>query len=153
MNDRYYEDYTVGEVVRGHPYTFTESSIIEFGFRYDPQPFHISVPGGEATAYGGLIASGWHTVAVSFRLLAQAGLVGAASIGSFGVDELRWVAPVRPGDSIWPEAMITEKRLSASKPDRGFVSIAYASKNQRGEPVLTLRSVQIVRRRTETIEV
>src|ERR1041385_3019695 len=105
------------------------------------------------SSYGGLIASGWHTVTVSFRLLAQAGLVGAASLGSFGVDELRWLAPVRPGDSLFPTATVTDKRVSASKPDRGLVSIAYLTQNQRGEDVLSMKSVQIVRRRDTTIAV
>lgn len=153
MNERFYEDYTVGEVVRGYGYTFTESSIIDFAFQYDPQPFHIGVPGGEATAYGGLIASGWHTVAVSFRLLAQAGLVGSASIGSFGVDALRWLRPVRPGDTLYPTATVTEMRVSASKPDRGHVTIAYLTLNQRGEDVLSMQAIQIVRRRDPTVAV
>ena len=153
MSERYYEDYALGEVVRGYPYTFTEAAIIEFAFKYDPQPFHISVPGGAASSYGGLIASGWQTVAVSFRLLAQAGLVGTASLGSFGIDELRWLAPVRPGDTLYPTATVTEKRLSASKPDRGMVSIAYLTRNQRGEDVLSMKNVQIVRRRDTTVAV
>jgi len=153
MGERYYEDYAVGEVVRGHPVTLTESAIIDFAFRYDPQPFHLSLPGGEASSYGGLIASGWQTVAVSFRMLAQAGLVGAASLGSFGVDALRWHRPVRPGDSLFAVATVTEMRVSGSKPDRGHVTIAYSTLNQRGEEVLSMSAVQIVRRRDPTVAV
>lgn len=153
MQDRYYEDYELGEVIRGHPVTVTESAIIDFAFKYDPQPFHLSVPGGAASSYGGLIASGWQTVAVSFRMLAQAGLVGGASLGSFGIDELRWLRPVRPGDTLFATATVTEKRISGSKPDRGHVTIAYLTRNQHGEDVLSMSSVQIVRRRDPTIAV
>jgi acyl dehydratase len=151
MTERFYEDYAVGEVIAGHGCTLTESAIIDFALQYDPQPFHLSVPGGEATFYGGLIASGWQVAALSFRLLVQAGVVGSASLGAPGVDALRWLRPVRPGDTLYPTAKVTEKRVSASKTDRGLISIDYVTRNQRGEEVLTLRSVQIVRRRDPTV--
>jgi acyl dehydratase len=151
MSERCYEDYAVGEVIAAHPVTLTESAIIDFALQYDPQPFHLSLPGGAATFYGGLIASGWQVATLSFRLLVQAGMLGPGSLGSPGIDELRWLRPVRPGDTLYPTATVTEKRVSASKPDRGLVSISYVTKNQHGEPVLTLKSVQLVRRRDATV--
>jgi acyl dehydratase len=153
MSERYYEDYAVGEVITGHPVTLTESAIIDFALQHDPQPFHLSLPGGEATFYGGLIASGWQVATLSFRLLVQAGMLGAGSLGSPGIEELRWLRPVRPGDTLFPTATVTEMRVSTSKPDRGLVSIGYVTRNQRGEPVLTLKSVQIVKRRDVTVAV
>jgi acyl dehydratase len=147
MVERYYEDYTKGEVVRGPGFTLTEDAIIDWAVKYDPQPIHMDKLAAEKSIYGGLIASGWQVGSLSFRLLMQAGLVGEASLGAPGLDEVRWLLPVRPGDTIYPEAQVMEMRVSASKPDRGLVSMAYRVNNQRGETVMTLRSVQIVRRR------
>jgi acyl dehydratase len=147
MIERCYEDYARGEVVRAPGFTITEEAIIDWAVRYDPQPIHLDKLAAEKSAYGGLIASGWQIGSISFRLLVQAGLLGEASLGSPGVDELRWLLPVRPGDTIYPEAEVADMRVSGSKPDRGLVTIAYRVKNQRGETVMTLRAVQIVRRR------
>jgi acyl dehydratase len=147
MIERCYEDYARGEVVRAPGFTITEEAIIDWAVRYDPQPIHLDKLAAEKSAYGGLIASGWQIGSISFRLLVQAGLLGEASLGSPGVDELRWLLPVRPGDTIYPEAEVADMRVSGSKPDRGLVTIAYRVKNQRGEVVMTMRAVQIVRRR------
>ena len=147
MIERYYEDYTKGELVRAPGFTFTESVMTDWALRFDPQPIHLDKLAAEQSIYGGLIASGWHVGSLSFRLLVQAGLLGAASLGSPGVDELRWLLPVRPGDTIYPVAEVTEMRVSASKPDRGLVTVAYRVQNQRGETVLTMRSIQLVKRR------
>jgi acyl dehydratase len=148
MVERYYEDYTKGEVVRAPGFTLTEAAITDWGLNYDPQPIHLDKLAAEKSIYGGLIASGWQIGSISFRLLVQAGLLGEASLGSPGVDELRWPSPVRPGDTIYPVAEITEMRVSASKPDRGLLTVAYRVQNQRGETVLTMRAIQIVRRRS-----
>jgi acyl dehydratase len=147
MIERYYEEFTKGEVVRAPGFTLTEGAIVDWAVRYDPQPIHMDKPAAEKSIYGSLIASGWQVISLSFRLLLQAGLLGAASLGSPGVDEVRWLLPVRPGDTIYPEAEIMEMRVSASKPDRGLVTVAYRVNNQRGETVLTMRAVQIVKRR------
>lgn len=147
MSERYYEDYTLGEVVRAPGLTLTEGALTDWALRYDPQTIHLDKLAAEQSIYGGLIASGWQVASISFRLLVQAGLLGAASLGSPGVDELRWLLPVRPGDTIYPVAEVAEMRVSASKPDRGLVTIAYRVQNQRGEIVLTMRAIQIVRRR------
>jgi acyl dehydratase len=147
MIERYYEDYTMGEVVRAPGFTLTEGAITDWALRYDPQSIHLDKPAAEKSIYGGLIASGWQVGSISFRLLVQAGLLGEASLGSPGVDELRWPRPVRPGDTIYPVAEVAAMRVSASKPDRGLVTIAYRVQNQRGETVFTMRAIQIVRRR------
>jgi acyl dehydratase len=97
--------------------------------------------------YGGLIASGWLLGAVSFRLFMMTNPWAEASLGSPGVDELRWVKPVRPGDTIHVVVTVTDKRPSRSKPDRGVVNMAWAVRNQDGEAVMTMTSVQLLRRR------
>ena len=147
MIQRYYEDYTVGEVVRGLGYTFSEAAIVTWALEYDPQPFHLDREAAAQSPYGGLIASGWQVGSISFRLLVQAGLLGEASLGSPGIDELRWRLPVRPGDTIRPEAEVLEMRVSSSKPDRGLVTIGTRVRNQKDEIVLTMRAVQLVKRR------
>jgi acyl dehydratase len=147
MNPRYYEDYTVGEVVEAPGFTLTEAEILHFALAYDPQPFHLDVEKAKESIYGGLIASGWQVAVLGFRMMVQAGLVGPASLGSPGIERLRWLKPVRPGDTLYPGAKITAARLSASKPDRGLVTVEWWVKNQTGETVCTLVSTQLVRRR------
>jgi acyl dehydratase len=148
MADRLYEDFALGEIVRAPGITVTESAIADFALAYDPQPIHLDRLAAERSIYGGIIASGWQVVSLSLRMLLQAGLLGGASLGSPGVDELRWLLPVRAGDTLYAEAEVVAMRRSESKPDRGLVTIAYRTRNQRGETVLSMRAVQIVRRRT-----
>lgn len=148
MNPRYYEDYTVGEVVEAPSFTLTESEILHFALTYDPQPFHMDVLKAKESIYGGLIASGWQVVVLAFRLLVQSGLIGSASLGSPGIEQLRWLKPVRPGDTLYPAARIVAARVSNSKPERGLVNVEWWVKNQGGETVCTLLSTQIVRRRS-----
>lgn len=147
MNPRYYEDYTAGEVIRAPGYLLTEAAMLDWALLYDPQPIHMDPAAANRSIYGGLIGSGWQVAAIAFRLLVQAGLLGEASLGSPGIDELRWTLPVRPGDTIYPEAVIADMRVSGSKPDRGLVTVAYTVRNQRGEVVFTMRGIQIIRRR------
>lgn len=146
-NPRFYEDYAVGEVIRSAAITLTEADIIDFAFKYDPQPFHIDKLSAEKSIYGGLIASGWQVIAVTFRMLVQEGFLGEGSMGSPGVEELKWMLPVRPGDTLRGEVEVLEMRVSASKPDRGVVRMAYRIINQKGEVVSSLRSAQLVKRR------
>ncbi|MCI0546465.1 MAG: MaoC family dehydratase [Candidatus Rokubacteria bacterium] len=149
MAARYFEDYRVGEVVRAAAVTITESHIIRYAREYDPQPIHVDREAARRSIYGGLIASGWQVGALGFSMLVQAGLLGETSLGSPGIDELRWRAPVRPGDTLHAEAEILERRPSASKPDRGLVTVAYRIRNQAGEVVMSFRALQLVRRRPE----
>lgn len=147
MAGRWYEDFTVGEEIRSPGKTLTEAEIVEFGFRYDPQPFHIDKQAAGASIYGGLIASGWHIGSVAFRLLTMTDVLGEASLGSPGIDELRWLKPVHPNDTLTTIVRITEMRPSRSKPDRGIVVMAYRIVNQDEETVMTMQAMQLIRRR------
>ncbi len=147
--ERWYEDYEVGEAFISAGKTVTESEIIEFAFRYDPQPFHMDAIKAEQHHFGGLIASGWHVASVAFRLFMDTKPWDSASLGSPGCDELRWLRPVRPSDTLRVEVIITDKRRSKSKPDRGLLMLDWAVLNQNDETVMTLKSVQITACRPE----
>jgi acyl dehydratase len=145
--DLYFEDFTPGREFRTDGVTVTESQIVEFARAFDPQPFHLDAEAAKETIFGGLIASGFQTMALTFRLFVQTRALAACSLGSPGVDELRWLRPVRPGDTLRAIVHVVEQRPSTSKPDRGIVRLRWTSLNQRGEPVLTMTSMQLVRRR------
>lgn len=147
--EHYFDDFEVGERFRSRGATMTEADIISYALAYDPQPFHIDVEAASKSAYGGLIASGQHTFGVGWRMFLQEGLFKACSMGSPGVDELRWTAPVRPGDTIYTEAEVLEKRPSGSKPDRGILRMGYRMVNQRDETVLTMSIVHILAKRPQ----
>jgi acyl dehydratase len=145
--DLWFEDFTPGQRFRTAGATLSEAQILDFAWAHDPQPFHIDKEAAAASPYGGLIASGFQTLLVSFRLIHQERIINAASLGSPGLDELRWLRPVRPGDTLHVEAEVRESRPSGSKPDRGMVVIAYTVANQAGEPVMTYRAMHLLRRR------
>ena len=146
-NPRFFEDYTPGEIIVSPGVTVTEEAIIDFAFRFDPQPFHIDREAAEKSIYGGLIASGWMVGAMGFRMLVQEGLLGEGSMGSPGLDEVRWHQPTRAGDTLHGEVTIKDARTSRSKPDRGLVTMDYRILNQRGEAVMSWTGVQLVRKR------
>jgi acyl dehydratase len=145
--ERYFEDFKVGERFRSKGVTLSEAEVISFALAYDPQPFHIDVEAARKSAFGQLIASGLHTFALGWRMFLQEGLLSACSMGSPGIDELRWTAPVKPGDTIYTEAEVLEVRSSASKPDRGTLRMGYRIVNQKDETVLTMAIVHILRKR------
>jgi acyl dehydratase len=147
MTDRYFDDFAVGECFQTRGVTLTESGIIDFAMNYDPQPFHIDVEAARQSNYGGLIASGFHTLALGFRMVLETGIFRACSMGSPGFDELRWRRPVRPGDTLHVEIEVVDKKASSSKPDRGVARIAYRIKNQKDEEVLTFLSMHLLKRR------
>jgi acyl dehydratase len=147
MADGYFDDFQVGERFSTRGITVTESAIIDFATRYDPQPFHIDIEAAKASNYGGLIASGFQTLALGFRMVLETGIFRASSMGSPGFDELRWLKPVRPGDTLHTELEVMEKKPSSSKPDRGILRIAYRIKNQKDEEVLTFLSMHLLKRR------
>jgi acyl dehydratase len=147
--DLHFEDFTVGQRFRTRGATLSEPQILQFGWEHDPQPFHIDVEAARDGPYGGIIASGFHTLLVTFRLIYQERIINAGSMGAGGMDELRWLQPVRPGDTITVEGEVIETRASSSRPDRGFVTIAYVVTNQRGEPVMSFKTPHIIRRRPE----
>jgi acyl dehydratase len=146
-DDLYFEDFIPGREFRTDGVTVTEAQILDFALAFDPQPFHLDVEAAKQTIFGGLIASGFHTMALTFRLFAQTRALAACSLGSPGADELRWLRPVRPGDTLRAVVRVVEQRPSTSKPDRGIVRLQWTTLNQGGEPVLTMTSMQLVRRR------
>lgn len=149
MSEVWYESFKVGDTIRSPGKTLSEAEIIDWAFKYDPQPFHIDKTAAEESIYGGIIASGWQVAAVAFRILMHTNIFGNASLGSPGLDELRWRQPVRPGDTIRTIARVTETRVSKSKPDRGLVTLSYEIVNQNDEVVTSFKAVQLLRRRPE----
>ncbi len=147
MTGRYIDDYTVGEVILAPPVDFTEDFITDFAKTYDPQAIHIDKGYADDGPFGGLIASGFQTLAASFASFLRLGLYEDVSLGGPGMDEIRWVQPVRPGDSLTPHVTVTEARKSKSKPDRGILHLAFDVRNQAGETVLTFSSMTMIKAR------
>ena len=145
MSERWFEDYVPGTTAEHGPLRVEEDDVVDFGRRFDPQPFHVDAEAAAAGPFGGLIASGWHTCALMMRLLADEYLSPVSSLGSPGVDELRWAAPVRPGDELTLRTTVTEARPSWSKPDRGLVRTHVELLRQDGTVVLTMTAMNLVR--------
>jgi len=143
---RYFDDFRVGDKFSTGSATITEAMILDFARVYDPQPFHTDVAAAAKTIYGGLIASGFQTLALGFRLIWDTGIIDGSSMGSPGFDELRWLKPVKPGDEIRVEGEVVEQTPSRSKPDRGILRIAYRYLNQRDEVVLSFTAMHLLRR-------
>jgi acyl dehydratase len=145
---RWFEDYRPGLVLQFGAASVEQAEVVEFARRYDPQPFHIDADAAAQGAYGGLIASGWHTGSLMMRLLVEHYLSPLASLGSPGLDELRWLAPVRPGDTLSVRVTILEVRRSQSKPDRGLVRAKIEVLNQRREVVMSMKALNFILCRT-----
>jgi acyl dehydratase len=143
----YWEDLFVGKVIELGSREVSRDEIIEFARRYDPQPFHTDEEAAKISIYGGLIASGWHTCAMVMRLLYDGLLAHAASLGSPGVDSVRWLEPVRPGDTLHARMTIVDSRPSSSKPDRGTIKSKWEVLNQNDELVMTMEGVGMYGRR------
>jgi acyl dehydratase len=143
----YFEDFPPGDVRESPGRTVTRDEIVAFAREFDPQPFHIDETAAKATIYEGLIASGWHTIAIYMRLMWDSYLKDTASLGSPGVDEVRWLKPVRPGDTLRARFTVLEAVPSRSKPDRGIVRSLSEVFNQHGEVVMTLRGLGMFGRR------
>jgi acyl dehydratase len=141
---RYFEDYVAGEVHEFGGTTVREEEIIAFARRFDPQPFHTDPDAAGRSIYGGLIASGWHTACLMMRLLVDRYISRVASLGSPGVDELRWLKPVRPGDMLSVRVTILEAHRSHSKPDRGMVHSYIEVLNQDREVVMSLKAMNLL---------
>ena len=144
---RYFEDFSAGETVKTPGVTLTVAAIIDFASKFDPQRFHIDTVAAEASPYGGLIASGFQTLCIAFRNFFNLGFITDTGLGSPGIDELRWTAPVHPGDTIYTKVLIREKRESKSRPDRGIVHLAFTAVNQRDEEVMTFTTIALIKRR------
>ena len=148
MNDHglsYFEDYVPGVSYECGSVSFDQASIVTFAKEFDPQPFHVDPAAAAAGPFGGLVASGWQTAALVMRLLVDRYLSAAASLGSPGLDEIRWPNPVRPGDTLRVRATVTEARRSLSKPDRGIVKTLIEAVNQDGQPVLRATAINFMR--------
>ena len=144
---RYFEDFEVGQTLELGTTSVTEAEIIAFASQFDPQPFHVDPVLAKESAFGGLIASGWHTGSLLMRLLVDGVINETISMGSPGVDEVRWPHPVRPGDVLRGRFIVLECRASKSRPDMGVVRSRTEMFNQREELVMTLVGVHFLGRR------
>jgi acyl dehydratase len=149
MTERYLEDLQVGDRFQSGSYEVTEKGIMEFAREFDPQPFHLDREAAKKSIFGGLVASGWHTAAITMRLLVTSDLNLAGGAIGLGVDEMRFPKAVRPGDTLRLELEIVEVRPSQSKPDRGTARIRYATRNQKGEVVFTQTATVLVPKRAK----
>lgn len=148
-DNRYFEDYTPGKVYEFGTITVTEAEIIEFARQFDPQYFHVHPEKATQSRFGGIIASGWHTVGLTMRLYVVHFLSHVASLASPGVDDVRWPNPVRPGDTLRVRVTILEARPSRSKADRGVVRAKIEAINQKDELVLSMVGISIIGRRPQ----
>jgi acyl dehydratase len=144
----YFEDIAVDEPRRFGEYHVTLDEVLDFARKYDPQPFHLSDEAAAKTHFGRIAASGWHTCAMAMAMfVAYMGDHPQASLGAAGVDELRWLKPVYPGDTLSCESVILEKRESRSRPEMGSLRSQMTVFNQHGEPVLRFVALGLIRRR------
>jgi acyl dehydratase len=144
---KYFEDFSEGATLELGTFCLTTEEIIEFASKYDPQPMHTDPDAARASIYGGLIASGWHTAVRYMRLVVDNLMRDAESIGSPGLDNLRWLKPVRPGDTLQARFHIVETRLSNSRPDWGIVRSRGELVNQHDDVVMTIEAVNFFGRR------
>jgi acyl dehydratase len=148
MGGRYLEDFAVGQIFRAGPLPIRADRIKAFAAEFDPQPFHLDEQAGEGTVFGGLVASGWHTAAMTMRLLVDSGFDPAGGIVGAGFEEFRWTRPVRPDDELRVEAEVVEVRPSRSRPDQGILKVRTTTLNQRDEAVqISLGNLVVPRRR------
>ncbi len=148
MTKKYYwEDFYPGQVREGGAITVSAAQIIEFAKKYDPQPFHVDPEQAKESSFGELVASGWHTASMCMRMMCDLYLLESAGMGSPGIDELRWVKPVRPGDTLRLKVTVLETRASASRPDMGITRSRFEVYNQRGELVMHMAGLGMIRRR------
>jgi acyl dehydratase len=143
VDDRYFEDFVAGTVAEFGPIAVDEAEVVAFARRFDPQPIHTDPAAAAAGPFSGLIASGWHTASLVMRVLVEQYLARRASLASPGIDELRWLQPVRPGDLLRVRATVLESRRSRSKPDRGLVRTKVEALNQNGQVVMSMVAMNL----------
>lgn len=148
MHNRYFEDFHPGQELELGSCQVDEAEVIAFATRYDPQPFHVDPEAAGASMFGGVIASGWHTCSMMMRLVVDNLFAQAASLGSPGVDKIRWIAPVRPGDTLAVRYRTVRVKPSSSRSDRGVVWSEWEARNQHGELVCTLEGMGMFKRRS-----
>ncbi len=144
---RYWEDFQPGQVTEHGPRLITREEIIAFAAEFDPQPMHLDEEAASASMLGGLAASGWHTCCVAMRMISDGVLAGTSFMGAPGVEEVRWLAPVRPGDAIRLRLTILETRASRSRPDMGFVTFGYEMFGPGDRLLMTLTVIPMFGRR------
>ena len=144
---RSFEDFEPGETIALGSKTVTREEILAFAAEFDPQPFHLDDAAGEASLLGGLAASGWHTIAMLMRLLCDNLLLNSSGKGSPGVEEVRWMRPVRPGDVLTASAEVISSRVLNSRPELGMVDFLFTVTDQTGTPVMTQRNKILFGRR------
>lgn len=147
MSTLYFEDFHAGQVMEFGGHTVTEEEIITFAQQFDPQPFHLDHAAAKDSIFGGLVASGWHICALMMKVLVSGLLLRSSSLGSPGVDEVRWLKPLRPGDTLNVRMKIVETIPSTSKPDRGVLRCEYECSNQHGEVVMRMQTLGMFGRR------
>ena len=141
---RYFDDYVPGTTHDCGSVSVSQAEIISFATQFDPQPFHVDPEAAARGPFGGLIASGWHTAALVMRLLVDNYLSAESSLGSAGLDEMRWPYPVRPGDTLRVRATVVESRRSLSKPDRGIIKTLVEAVNQDGRTVMRATAINFL---------
>ncbi len=147
MDDLYFEDFFVGQVIESAPMTLSEEEIIAFGERYAPLPYHTDPAAASETMFGGIVAPGYQTASLTFGLFVRTGTFRACGMGSPGIDKLRWLRPVRAGDTLKVTAEIIEVSPAKEEGGRDAIRIAYQTRNQEDDVVMTLSSLHFVRRR------
>jgi acyl dehydratase len=144
VNEQYFEDYPAGRTFRLGPLVVNHDEVVDFARRYDPQPIHVDPLAAKEGPYGGIIASGWHTCALVMRMLVDEYISPVSALGSPGIDELRWLSPVRPGDELTVDVTVVDSRLSRSKPDRGIVRSRVEASNDAGVRVLHMIATNMI---------
>lgn len=147
MTERFLEDFAVGQVFASSRIRIDADGIKRFAAEFDPQPFHLDESAAAGSIFGGLVASGWHTAAITMRLLVQGDIKIAGGLVGAGLDELRWPRPVRPGDELRVEGEVLETRASKSRPHQGIIKVRATTLNQHDEPVQVWVGSLIVPRR------
>ena len=143
----FWEDFPVGHVREFGAYPVTREAVLAFAREFDPQPFHLDDDAAEASLFGKLAASGWHTCAMTMRMMCDGYLLDAASLGSPGLESLRWLKPVHPGDTLHVRLEVLEARPLASRPGVGMIRSRWDVKDQDGDTVLTMEGFGMFRRR------
>ena len=147
VSEKYLDDLSVCDTFETDGITVTESGIIDFALTYDPQPFHVNKVAATNSIFGGLVASGFQTLAITFRLFRDTGVLTGTNLGGHGLDELRWLAPVYPGDTLHARVTVEAVTLSRSKPDRGVIRFRYRTYNQDDVEVLSVVMDHVVARK------
>ena len=146
----YFEDFQPGAVNEYGPRLVSREEIIAFAAEFDPQPMHLDEEAARASMLGGLAASGWHTCCMMMRMVADGFVLNSASMGAPGIDEVRWLAPLRPGRQITVRATVLDTRVSASRPDMGFVKMLFEVIDDTGVTLMTLNNSLMMARREKS---